>query len=389
MKKIVFILLFAMCVAPASRLLAQQQPMDQPPAGGGGMLRVQLADRTPISIALDGRYFRNNGRSLTVGDLPEGQHYLKIYTHTPGRGEMYGRGGRQLLFEGNVDVYQGQVTMFLLNAYTGDTKITQGNINTDASGRPNYQDYGYNGVPDNQGGNGYQGDPNTPPNNNGGYDQNNGNMPPPPPNGYTDQGNVPPPPNGYQDNNAYSQNGNGYNSPNNGNTPPPNGYNDNQGNNAPPPSNGYPDNSQNGNGYNPDGGNVNNNSNNYNGNGGYRYGGSYNDGSNGQNPAAAPAPHVATTVDQPYMDKLQVKVNNKITDTDKQKLLETLLAKQTVSTAQVSTIMGWLNFESSRVAFAKWAYSIVVDKRNYQSLGKQFTYQSSRDELNSYINSNK
>jgi len=89
------------------------------------------------------------------------------------------------------------------------------------------------------------------------------------------------------------------------------------------------------------------------------------------------------------MDGLKAKVNAKVTDGDKLKLLENALQSRSYYTDQVGIIMSWMNFESTRLDFAKWAYNHVIDKKNYQNLDKQFTFKSSREEFESYINSSR
>lgn len=84
-------------------------------------------------------------------------------------------------------------------------------------------------------------------------------------------------------------------------------------------------------------------------------------------------------------DKLDVKVNKKVTDTDKLKLIEAALKKKSVTTAQVGSMMTWLMFEESKVELAKWAYSRATDKENYATLKNQLTYKSMQKDLDNYI----
>lgn len=346
MNKVTFILLASISAFPVSHATAQeqppmqQQPMDAPPASGNGMLRVRLDDGSPISVSLDGRYLRTVNPVLTVGDIPDGQHYLRIYVHRYGWGDR--RGMRQLIFEGNVNVFQGQMTVFSLNPFTGSTRMNTRDARPRAYYRPDYEDYAY-GIPEN--------------------DQNGSQN-----NGYNDQ---------------YNQPGNG-NPPGNYNAAP-NGYNGNPVN-TPPAS---PDNNSNDNNNYQDNNNSNSqdysNNNSNNNQGGYYNGETYHN-DNSVPPAISQADQ-PTSVDQPFMDRLKKKVDAKITDTNKLKALKDGLAEQTVSTAQVNAMMGWLNFEASRVDLAKWAYDKTVDKQNYPQLEGQFSFHSSKNELDDYINS--
>lgn len=53
--------------------------------------------------------------------------------------------------------------------------------------------------------------------------------------------------------------------------------------------------------------------------------------------------------------------------------------------AQVKGIMGLFGFEDSKLDFAKFAYDHVYDKGNYYKVNDAFSFESSIDELNKYI----
>lgn len=66
------------------------------------------------------------------------------------------------------------------------------------------------------------------------------------------------------------------------------------------------------------------------------------------------------------------------------------LAKQIVnanclSATQVKEIMDIFSFEDTRLEFAKLAYSRTVDKNNYYKVNSAFSFESSVEELNEYI----
>jgi hypothetical protein len=70
------------------------------------------------------------------------------------------------------------------------------------------------------------------------------------------------------------------------------------------------------------------------------------------------------------------------------------IAKQVTSAnclfcSQVKEIMLLFSFEATRLDFAKFAYGYVYDQGNYFKLNDAFTFESSIDELNSYINGNR
>jgi hypothetical protein len=66
------------------------------------------------------------------------------------------------------------------------------------------------------------------------------------------------------------------------------------------------------------------------------------------------------------------------------------IAKQIISTncllsSQVREIMLMFSFEDSRLAFAKYAYGYTLDLGNYYKVNDAFTFESTIDELNEYI----
>jgi hypothetical protein len=67
------------------------------------------------------------------------------------------------------------------------------------------------------------------------------------------------------------------------------------------------------------------------------------------------------------------------------------IAKQVTSAnclfcSQVKEIMQLFSFEETKLNFAKFAYAYVYDQGNYFKLNDAFTFESSIDELNNYIN---
>jgi hypothetical protein len=68
------------------------------------------------------------------------------------------------------------------------------------------------------------------------------------------------------------------------------------------------------------------------------------------------------------------------------------LAKQIISTncllsSQVKEIMLLFSFEDTRLDFAKYAFSYTLDLGNYFKVNDAFKFESSIDELNTYIQS--
>lgn len=85
-------------------------------SGAQSMLKVRLADNRPINVSLDGRYFNKRGTSVTVGDLPYGRHMLKIFSMGQNR---RGRAYEEVVFHGWVETYEGMITIFYFDPYTG------------------------------------------------------------------------------------------------------------------------------------------------------------------------------------------------------------------------------------------------------------------------------
>ncbi len=70
---------------------------------------------------------------------------------------------------------------------------------------------------------------------------------------------------------------------------------------------------------------------------------------------------------------------------DKMTLAKQILKSNCVSTDQVVEMMGIFTFEENKLEFAKMAYSRTVDSQNYYKVNDAFTYSSSIDELNEFL----
>ena len=78
-------------------------------------------------------------------------------------------------------------------------------------------------------------------------------------------------------------------------------------------------------------------------------------------------------------------VKAKVTDIDKMKLVQTKLARETYTTAQVREMLPWFNFEESRLEFAKWAYNNAIDKNNYHDIVNDLDYEASVKDFESFL----
>src|ERR1700756_4568896 len=99
-------------VGLVSVISAFAQPSDRP------LLRVQLSDRSPLTLAIDGRYYKKHGTALTVGDLPQGKHHVKVYAYYLSKHRSNAKA--ELLYEGNIRTKRGTFTNCLIDVNTGN-----------------------------------------------------------------------------------------------------------------------------------------------------------------------------------------------------------------------------------------------------------------------------
>jgi len=71
------------------------------------------------------------------------------------------------------------------------------------------------------------------------------------------------------------------------------------------------------------------------------------------------------------------------------KVAKQIVRSNCVSAEQVKGIIKLFTFEDKKLDFAKFAYDFTIDKNNYYKINDAFTYPSSVDELNNYLNSKK
>lgn len=58
-----------------------------------------------------------------------------------------------------------------------------------------------------------------------------------------------------------------------------------------------------------------------------------------------------------------------------------------MSTTQIKEVMGLFGFEETKLDFAKYAYEFCTDKNNYYTVGDTFSFSTSADELNEFLES--
>ncbi len=113
------------------------------------VLRVRLADNTRFNVSVNGRYFDRKGTSITVGDLPAGNHYVKIFKVSYDR---WGRVFDRTIFQGTVRTRNGMVSHMVYDPYAkrmGVNLVPDSNV---PASRPAFNDdqnrAKYNDVPE-------------------------------------------------------------------------------------------------------------------------------------------------------------------------------------------------------------------------------------------------
>lgn len=105
--------------------------------------------------------------------------------------------------------------------------------------------------------------------------------------------------------------------------------------------------------------------------------------------ATSPPPIMAP---QPMSDtdyeSLQQAIKKESFENGKLDLAKTFFsnAGQYVSSVQVAGILKLFAFENNKLAFAKFVYDRTVDKQNYYKVSEALSFNSSKQELNDYIN---
>ena len=80
-------------------------------------------------------------------------------------------------------------------------------------------------------------------------------------------------------------------------------------------------------------------------------------------------------------------VNSKSFEDSKMTLAKQVLNTNCLTSSQVREVMGLFTFEETKLDFAKYAYGHTYDLGNYYKVNDAFTFESSIEDLNNYINS--
>ena len=89
--------------------------------------------------------------------------------------------------------------------------------------------------------------------------------------------------------------------------------------------------------------------------------------------------------DNQFADALR-SVSSKSFDDDKFTVAKQITGSNCLTADQVKRMMLEIDFESTRLDYAKFAYNRTFDLGNYYKLNDAFDFSSSIDELNDYIN---
>ena len=103
-------------------------------------------------------------------------------------------------------------------------------------------------------------------------------------------------------------------------------------------------------------------------------------------PPTPPAPPMQFGMTpQDYEDAYQV-ISNESFDSSKLTVAKQVVSANPMTASQILGICKLFSFESNKLEFAKFAYANCVDQNKYYLLNEAFSYESSKRELNNYIN---
>ncbi len=91
------------------------------------MLKISLSDKSPINVAVDGRFFNKTGTSITVGDLPPGRHSIKIYAPNENN---YSNRMHHAIFDDRIKTFEGNITILVYDPERDIVDINEEDIYT-------------------------------------------------------------------------------------------------------------------------------------------------------------------------------------------------------------------------------------------------------------------
>ena len=86
-------------------------------------------------------------------------------------------------------------------------------------------------------------------------------------------------------------------------------------------------------------------------------------------------------------DALTSQLKKQSFEDNKLQIIRQVLASNCISTAQVKQLVGEFTFEENKLKVAKMCYKKTTDKGNYFTLNDSFSFSSSADELNEFLQS--
>jgi len=107
---------------------------------------------------------------------------------------------------------------------------------------------------------------------------------------------------------------------------------------------------------------------------------------NGYNGGSKPTGCTANMSTQSFANAKQT-ISAKSFEDDKIKVAQQIAGTNCLKSYQVKEIMMLFSFEDSKLKFAKYAYHHTSDLGNYYTINDAFTFSTSIDDLNNYINS--
>lgn len=97
------------------------------------------------------------------------------------------------------------------------------------------------------------------------------------------------------------------------------------------------------------------------------------------------APGCSVPMNKASFDRAKQSVADKGFDETRLSTAKQIARSNCLSTSQIVDIMGTFGFEETKLDFAKFAYDYCTDKGNYYLVGDAFSFSSSTEELNSFL----
>ena len=108
-------------------------------------------------------------------------------------------------------------------------------------------------------------------------------------------------------------------------------------------------------------------------------------GSNGVIPAEPPAPPMPQGMNPQDYEEASQLISKESFDSSKLTIAKQIISSNPMTASQILGICNFFSFESNKLEFAKYAYPFCTDKNKYYLLNETFKYDSSKQELNDYI----